>query len=151
MEIRFRETGGDFLNVLWANGWSSVLAAVMLASLVFLPPVCILPFLEPGPRTSIIVIPWLVVWSSFLVRAVISRSKRKESVLLVDSERISVSTWGLLPRNVPWMAIRRMLESRNYFFLKLPKWQYVYIPKRVLTPEQQAELRALIASHVPAK
>jgi hypothetical protein len=48
-----------------------------------------------------------------------------------------------------WSAIERCLESKGLIVLFPSKVQFIPLPKRAMTAEQQQEFRALLAAHVP--
>lgn len=48
-----------------------------------------------------------------------------------------------------WSAIERSLDSKRLIVLLPNKVQFIPIPKRTMSAEQQQDLRALIAAHVP--
>ena len=47
-----------------------------------------------------------------------------------------------------WSAFERQIESRGMFTLCPARIQFVPVPKRAMTSEQQGEFRALLAAHI---
>ena len=50
-----------------------------------------------------------------------------------------------------WQAFVKQLESESLYLLFPTEMSFVIIPKRALTPDQQTELRDLLAAHIPSK
>jgi hypothetical protein len=68
-------------------------------------------------------------------------SMNSEGITVTRANRDAVTRYG-------WTAIERHFESKNMFVLFPTRLQFVPIPKRAMTAEQQAEFRALVAAHV---
>jgi hypothetical protein len=62
----------------------------------------------------------------------------------VESERAGGEASG----RCRWTAFTRYLEAENTFVLYLNRLQFMIIPKRAMTPEQQQEFRLLLAPHI---
>ncbi len=50
---------------------------------------------------------------------------------------------------LPWSRFRTYLDCQRVILLGFDTGGFITIPKRALTPDQQAELRTLLAAHIP--
>jgi hypothetical protein len=58
---------------------------------------------------------------------------------------------GAAETRYSWSIFDGWFESEEYLVLFPSQQAFIPIPKRALTPEQQTELRALFAAHIPQK
>lgn len=63
---------------------------------------------------------------------------------------IAIRKDGAMQTSLTWNSFEQWAESTGLFVLILSKIQYTWIPKRVLNPEQQKQLRDLLAAKIPA-
>jgi hypothetical protein len=65
----------------------------------------------------------------------------------IESERADGSSTG----RYLWSAFVKYLESENTLVLYLNRLQFIIIPKRAISSEQQEELRSLLRTHIATK
>lgn len=93
--------------------------------------------------------------SPFTYRSRIKRSFREQklpcevSLLAMDSGVTITQADGTSEGRFNWSAIERGAETQRMFVLFPNVRQFVAIPKRVMTPEQQVEFRNLVAGTSP--
>jgi hypothetical protein len=66
-----------------------------------------------------------------------------------DSGISIVRTDGAAESRLSWSVLDKAVESDGAFILIPNLRTFIPVPKRVMTPEQQDEFRALVAAHVP--
>ncbi len=72
-----------------------------------------------------------------------------EIVLSLGSEGVTVRRPSRdITTHYGWSAFERQIESRRLFTLCPARIQFVPVPKRAMTSEQQVEFRALSAAHI---
>ena len=91
----------------------------------------------------------LFVW--FLVRARLKRAWREQQSLreminvAIDDKELNYS-WSRGTYSLPWTNIRRGFETREFFILFESSMFGRMIPKRVLSPEEEAVIREKMKS-----
>jgi len=65
----------------------------------------------------------------------------------VETERADGMTFG----RYSWSAFSAFLEGPNTFALYLNPMQFILVPKRVMTSEQQREFLAVVSLKIPSK
>ena len=169
MDIRFTGSARDFRDAVWANNWARPLGVAKLVFFLFLLPIAswalfalgiwseVSTTREFGLRTIGPQWPLLLgmlfplYWRWNLNRCFKRQVNNRENILVISDDGIFCEHKGFAKSEINWAAITETVEGSKVFLLKLAKLRYIYVPKRVLTSEQQAELRILIAAHVPAK
>ena len=97
----------------------------------------------------------ICIVSPFIYRRTVARSFREqklttERILTADDSGIHVArTDGAMESRMGWTAFDKAIESDSIFALFPNLRTFVPVPKRAMTSEQQQELRALLAAHVP--
>jgi hypothetical protein len=115
----------------FALGWSKPLCLLFLFFGVYL-----LSFrLVLGPRK---------------LKAEYARYPSLDRTMTFDEDRICVQT-SLGNSQIDWSDVARFVETKNIFVLFAPPGIFWPIPKRVLSPEEIAELRELFRRKLPAK
>jgi hypothetical protein len=96
---------------------------------------------------------WLLIPRSRrrkLARIFRERKEPVECVLTADELGIvSVRTDRAAESRISWSMFENVVEMQNNFVAMLEQRIFFPIPKRAMTPEQQQELRALLAAHIP--
>ena len=156
MEIRFRPTEEDGLNgvrALSMPSWSMYLFVLLLA-LLFLMGIYLINHDLP-------VAGWLWLALSAVIgiavyevpRIQVKRSLRSspsaqgEIVLALDDEG-TVATFPTGESRLNWRAYTKYKETGSMFLLFFSPYRYMSIPKRVMTPQQIEDLRALVKTRI---
>ncbi len=137
----------------WYFTWLGLLLGLYILGLaVFL-------FSVPNPNQPfvllLVVVALVGISGPWRYRKLIKRNYKMQNLdtelaVAADSEGITVTRANkdALTR-YGWTAIERHVESKNMLVLFPARLQFIPIPKRAMTPEQQAEFRALVAAHIP--
>jgi YcxB-like protein len=94
------------------------------------------------------------IMSPYIYRRKVARYFREhqlpvERILTANDSGVSIArTDGAAETRTNWSMFDKSVESSNLFTLFPNLRQFVPIPKRAMTPEQQQEFRALVAAHV---
>lgn len=166
MEIRYTLTIGEFKEAYgvmlrrasayyhfyyWSVTWLGPLIGVVLLSLA------LLLFSIPHPNQPLVFLLVVIAVVNILAplrhRGTIRRNYRMQN--LNGEISVSAGADGMTVRRMNkdiatrygWTAIERHFESKNMFVLFPTRLQFVPIPKRAMTAEQQSEFRALVAAH----
>lgn len=92
--------------------------------------------------------PW---WYRRKVRRLFAERKgQTELIYSADDSGFScMRADGASEGRANWSVFEKAVETPNIFALFPNRGQCVYLAKRAMTPEQQSELRALVAAHIP--
>ena len=168
MEIRYTLTLGEFregyLIMLRSSTWRYRLFAWQFTWLgpllgVFLVAMAILTFLLGGDQKiwAILVfsIALLALSAPLRLRSSIKRQFRLQKledgiVLAVSAQDVTLSRQNRdAETRYGWSALERADESKTLFLLFPHRLAFIPVPKRALTPEQEQEMRSLVATHIP--
>ncbi|HEY6447544.1 MAG TPA: YcxB family protein [Acidobacteriaceae bacterium] len=96
---------------------------------------------------------WLFnpMWARHKLERIFNRRKEPHDYTLVaDDAGIAAARGdGAAESRIKWSMLEKSTETDSCFVLLLVGGQGIPVPKRTMTPEQQEELRDLLARHVP--
>jgi hypothetical protein len=73
-----------------------------------------------------------------------------EIVLLLNDKGID-STFATGKSQLQWRAFTKYKETGHVFVLSMSRTRGIFIPKRVMSPQQIEELRSLLKAQIPSK
>jgi YcxB-like protein len=112
----------------------------------------------PAVATFTAVIAWvgaILIISPAIYRKKLARYFREqklpvERILTADSTGVVITRAdGAAQARTNWSMFDKGVESATLFVLFQNLRQFIPVPKRAMTPEQQNEFRALLGAHVP--
>jgi hypothetical protein len=88
--------------------------------------------------------------SSFVDLCGAIRLNQGEIVLLLNDKGID-STFATGKSQLQWRAFTKYKETGHVFVLSMSRTRGIFIPKRVMSPQQIEELRSLLKAQIPSK
>jgi hypothetical protein len=156
LTIRFSPTEEDGLNAMRATSmpsWSMFLFVLLLA-LLFLVGIYLINHNLPVAGWLWLVMSAVIGIAVYEVpRFQVKRSLRSspsaqgEIVLALDDEG-TVATFPTGESRLNWQAYTKYKETGSMFLLFFSPYRYMSIPKRVMTPQQIEDLRALVKARI---
>jgi hypothetical protein len=136
----------------WNYTWMGLTIGLVLLGLA------VLLFGTKEPNQPLIFI-WVVIAfvnlaAPWRYRGLIRRSYKMQNldaeiVVRLDPDGVTVMRPSRdITTHYGWSAFERQIESRGMFTFCPARMQFVPVPKRAMTSEQQDEFRALLAAHI---
>jgi YcxB-like protein len=156
MEIRYTPTSEDSLNALRASprpAWALSLF-VLLLSLMFVVGIYLIDH-------DLTAIGWVWLAASVALgiavyeapriqtrRALKTTPSAQGEIAITFADAGTMATYPTGKSELEWRAYTRYKETEHGFLLFLSSYRSIFIPKRVMSPEQVRELRSLLSSHL---
>jgi hypothetical protein len=139
----------------WFRSWPAVVLGVL-----FILSVIFLKWFETSSKAlavATLIIGLILILQPYGYRQTMRKSYDRNKMALPVRVNVTDACLEIALANgnadsrLAWPLFEKYIESESLFQLVFRRASFVLIPKRALTPDQQSELRALLASHIPSK
>jgi hypothetical protein len=153
--VMLRRASAYYRFYYWSVTWLGLLIGFVLLFLA------LLLFSVPNPNQPLVFLLVVIAVVNILAplrhRGTIRRNYRMqhlngEILVSAGADGMTVARMNKdIATRYGWTAIEQSAESKKTLVLFPTRLQFVPIPKRAMTPEQQTEFRALVAAHIPQR